>query len=105
MSGGQRQRISIARAFLKNAPILLLDEPTSAIDTETEAEIQKAITRVARDKTVIVMAHRLSTIQNADCIYVVENGAIAESGTHRELLARNGIYAGLYGKEVGVDER
>lgn len=105
LSGGQRQRISIARAFLKNAPILLLDEPTSAIDTETEAEIQKAITRVARDKTVIVMAHRLSTIQNADCIYVVENGAIAESGTHRELLARNGIYAGLYGKEVGVDER
>ena len=105
LSGGQRQRISIARAFLKNAPILLLDEPTSAIDTETEAEIQKAITRVARDKTVIVIAHRLSTIQNADCIYVVENGAIAESGTHRELLARNGIYAGLYGKEVGVDER
>ena len=105
LSGGERQRIAIARAVLKNAPILLLDEPTSAIDTETEAEIQKAITRVARDKTVIVIAHRLSTIQNADCIYVVENGAIAESGTHRELLARNGIYAGLYGKEVGVDER
>ena len=105
LSGGERQRIAIARAVLINAPILLLDEPTSAIDTETEAEIQKAITRVARDKTVIVIAHRLSTIQNADCIYVVENGAIAESGTHRELLARNGIYAGLYGKEVGVDER
>ncbi len=104
LSGGQRQRISIARAFLKSAPILLLDEPTSAVDTETEQEIQKAITRVARDKTVIVIAHRLSTIQNADCIYVVRNGIIVESGTHGELLAQNGIYAGLYGKEVSVDE-
>ena len=104
LSGGQRQRISIARAFLKNAPILLLDEPTSAIDTETEQEIQKAITSVAKDKTVIVIAHRLSTIQNADCIYVVRNGTIAESGTHWELLNQNGIYAGLYGKEVGEDE-
>lgn len=104
LSGGQRQRISIARAFLKNAPILLLDEPTSAVDTETEQEIQKAIARVAGDKTVIVIAHRLSTIQNADCIYVVKKGAIAEWGTHRELLTRNGIYAGLYGKEVNADE-
>lgn len=104
LSGGQRQRISIARAFLKNAPILLLDEPTSAVDTGTEQEIRKAITRVVRNKTVIVIAHRLSTIQNADCIYVVRNGIIVESGTHGELLAQNGIYAGLYGKEVSVDE-
>ena len=72
---------------------------------ENEEQIQKSIAALTKGKTLLVIAHRLSTIQNADCIYVVENGAIAESGTHRELLARNGIYAGLYGKEVGVDER
>ena len=105
VSGGESQRLSIARAFLKNAPILILDEASAFADPDNEVLVQKAFEKLAKDKTVVMIAHRLSTITNADCIYVVENGAIAESGTHRELLARNGIYAGLYGKEVGVDER
>lgn len=104
LSGGQRQRISIARAFLKDAPIILLDEPTSAVDVNTENEIQEAIARIANGKTVIVIAHRLSTIKDADCIYVVNNGTIAESGSHQELLALNGVYANLYGKEVTASE-
>ncbi len=104
LSGGQKQRISIARAFLKDAPIILLDEPTSAVDVDTEGEIQKAITTIAKDKTVIVIAHRLSTIQNADCIYVLSGGTIAESGSHQELMEQNGIYAKLYGKEVSGRE-
>ncbi len=104
LSGGQKQRISIARAFLKDAPIILLDEPTSAVDVNTEGEIQKAITTIAKDKTVIVIAHRLSTIQNADCIYVLSGGTIAESGSHQELMEQNGIYAKLYGKEVSGRE-
>ena len=105
LSGGEQQRIAIARAILKNAPIIILDEATAFADPDNEVRVQKALSALSKGKTVIMIAHRLSTVQNADCIYVVENGAIAESGTHRELLARNGIYAGLYGKEVGVDER
>ena len=101
LSGGERQRISMARAFLKNAPIILLDEPTSAVDTETEQEIQKGISRIAEGKTVIVIAHRLSTIKAADRIYVLQDGEAAEMGTHQELLQKKGIYANLYGKEVG----
>ncbi len=104
LSGGERQRISIARAFLKDAPILLLDEPTSAVDMETESEIQEAINRIAQEKTVIVIAHRLSTIRNADCIYVLNDGKIVEQGYHEELLEKNGIYANLYGKEVLAHE-
>ncbi|MBQ9142972.1 MAG: ABC transporter ATP-binding protein [Lachnospiraceae bacterium] len=100
LSGGERQRISIARAFLKDAPIILLDEPTSAVDADTEKEIQEAIERIAKGKTIIIIAHRLSTIRNADCIYVVNQGCIAESGYHEELLEKKGIYAQLYGKEV-----
>ena len=105
LSGGEKQRIAIARCILKDAPIVILDEATAFADPDNEVLVQKAFEKLAKDKTVVMIAHRLSTITNADCIYVVENGAIAESGTHRELLARNGIYAGLYGKEVGVDER
>lgn len=99
LSGGEKQRISIARAFLKNAPILLLDEPTAAIDEKTEQQIQEAIDRISKDKTVLTIAHRLSTIKNSDRIYVIDKGRVAESGTHESLLALNGIYGGLYGKE------
>lgn len=100
LSGGQRQRISIARAFLKNAPILLLDEPTASVDVEAEEKIQEALEKITKGRTVITIAHRLSTVQNAEKIYVVNEGKIAEAGTHQELLARHGIYANLYGKEL-----
>jgi len=97
LSGGQRQRISIARAMLKNAPILLLDEATSALDTNSEKLVQNALEKLQKDKTTIVVAHRLSTIINADIIYVLDNGIIAESGKHKDLLAKKGIYSRLYG--------
>ena len=99
LSGGERQRISIARAFLKDAPILLLDEPTSAIDVETEALIQGAIDKLAHNRTCITIAHRLSTIQNADEIMVLKDGRIVEAGTHEALLKKGGVYTGMYGQE------
>lgn len=102
LSGGERQRVSIARAFLKNAPILLLDEPTSAVDVATEGLIQEAINKLSENRTCITIAHRLSTIQNADEIMVLKDGAIVERGTHTELLQAGGVYAGMYGKEEGV---
>ena len=104
LSGGECQRISIARAFLKDAPIVLLDEPTAAVDVGTESDIQEAIATITKGKTVVIIAHRLSTIRNADKIFVVHGGQIAEVGTHEELLERRGIYAELYGKEVTPDE-
>jgi ATP-binding cassette, subfamily B, bacterial MsbA len=96
LSGGQRQRISIARAFLKDAPIILLDEPTSALDSETEGHIQSALRSLSRHRTTIVIAHRLSTILNADRIHVLSGGALVESGDHSALLRQNGLYAKLY---------
>ncbi|HRO76172.1 MAG TPA: ABC transporter ATP-binding protein [Crocinitomicaceae bacterium] len=96
LSGGQRQRINIARAVLKNAPILILDEATSALDIESERQVQEALDKLMKDKTSIVIAHRLSTIKNADMIVVMDKGEIAEVGTHEELLAKKGVYFNLY---------
>ena len=96
LSGGERQRISIARALLKNAPILILDEATSALDTESEREVQSALENLMKNRTTFVIAHRLSTIKNADRIIVIKNGTIAEDGTHDELLSQHGEYELLY---------
>ena len=96
LSGGQRQRLAIARALLKNAPVLVLDEATSALDTESERHVQAALEALMRGRTTIVIAHRLSTVENADRIVVLDRGRITETGTHRELLARGGTYDKLY---------
>ncbi|MCP4451396.1 MAG: ATP-binding cassette domain-containing protein, partial [Planctomycetes bacterium] len=96
LSGGQRQRLAIARAFLKDAPILILDEATSALDTESEKNIQEALKDLSQGRTTLVVAHRLSTIEGADRIVVLKDGEIVESGRHEELLAQGGEYTSLY---------
>ena len=104
LSGGQRQRLAIARAVLKNPPILILDEATSAVDNETEAAIQRSLERITVGRTTIAIAHRLSTVRNADCIYVMEHGNIVERGRHEDLLNQQGVYASLWQVQTGVRE-
>ena len=96
LSGGQRQRIAIARALLKNAPILILDEATSALDTRSERQVQAALDNLMKNRTTLVVAHRLSTIEGADKIIVMNRGEIVEQGTHEELIAHQGYYADLH---------
>ena len=102
LSGGQRQRLSIARAVLKDPPILILDEATSSVDNETEAAIQRSLERIAVGRTTIVIAHRLSTVRNADTIYVLERGRLVEQGHHDDLLEDDGVYAGLWKVQTGA---
>ena len=101
LSGGQRQRIAIARALLRDSPVLILDEATSALDTESERAIQSALDELQKNRTSLVIAHRLSTIEKADEIIVVEDGYIAERGDHATLLAKNGAYAQLHRLQFG----
>jgi subfamily B ATP-binding cassette protein MsbA len=104
LSGGQRQRIAIARAVIRNTPILILDEPTSGLDAESEKLVFEALDRLMEGRTSIVIAHRLSTIRRADSIFVICDGCVAESGRHEELRAANGIYARLYETQFGLEE-
>jgi ATP-binding cassette subfamily B protein len=102
LSGGERQRISLARAILKNPPVLVLDEATSSVDNETEALIQRSLEQITRDRTTLVIAHRLSTIVGADQIFVLDHGRLSEQGTHKELIQKKGIYAGLWAVQTGM---
>jgi ATP-binding cassette, subfamily B, bacterial MsbA len=104
LSGGQRQRVAIARAILKNPPVLVLDEATSALDNVTEQLVQKAINQLMDDRTVIAIAHRLSTVKDADCIYVMDKGCVAEYGSHEDLLVQNGLYARLWNTQFKETE-
>jgi ABC-type multidrug transport system fused ATPase/permease subunit len=103
LSGGQAQRLAIARAILKDAPIVILDEPTSQIDVETEALLNRALQRLTQNKTVLLIAHRLSTIEQADRVIVMDHGELAESGTRQELLSAGGIYAGMIRTKQAVE--
>ena len=103
LSGGQRQRLGIARAFVRNTPLLILDEPTAALDSEAEQVVFEGLQRLAKGRTVIMIAHRLHTLRHADEILVLDRGVIAERGTHDELLTLNGVYAGLYETQTGAE--
>ena len=105
LSGGQRQRLAIARAVLKNAPILILDEATSNVDNETEAALQRSIDKISEDRTTLIIAHRLSTIRNADTIIVLDSGSISEVGTHDQLIEKSGIYSRLWAVQTGEIEK
>ena len=106
LSGGQKQRVAIARVFLKNPKVLILDEATSALDTVTEQSIQRSLDELSRGRTTIIIAHRLSTVRHADSIAVIEDEHVVEQGSHRELMAKNGIYAGLVrAQEIGEEDR
>src|SRR5207248_11343458 len=105
LSGGERQRISLARAFLKDAPVLILDEPTSSLDSRTEWGILEALERLMAGRTTFIIAHRLSTIHYADQIIVIEKGSIVERGTHDELVRQHGLYAQLYHIQTGAMRR
>ena len=102
LSGGQKQRLSIARAFLKNSPIILLDEATSSLDSESEEKVQNAVMNLTKNKTTLVIAHRLSTIIRADKIIVMNQGKIVDIGTHNELLKNSAIYKNLYSKQLSA---
>ena len=104
LSGGERQRISFARAMLKNADIIILDEATAYTDPENEAVIQKSVAKLVEGKTLIVIAHRLSTVKNADCIYVINDGSIAESGTHNELLKNGTLYSKMWAAHISAKD-
>ena len=104
LSGGEKQRVAIARTILKSPPILMFDEATSALDSHTEKEIQDALERVARERTSLVIAHRLSTVVHADDIIVLDHGEIVEQGTHLELLARGGLHASLWARQREADQ-
>ena len=104
LSGGERQRIAIARAMLKDAPIVILDEATAYIDPENEAIIHRAVARLVKGKSVLVIAHRLSTITDADRIFVIENGRVAGEGTHRELLETSSLYQEMWKAHIGAKD-
>ena len=104
LSGGEKQRVAIARTILKNPRILILDEATSALDTGTEQEIQTALRSLARDRTTLTIAHRLSTVVDADQIIVLDQGSVAERGTHQELLTRDGVYARMWALQAEQQE-
>ena len=103
MSGGQKQRISIARAILKDTPIILLDEATSSLDADSEEKVQNAIMNLTKNKTTLVIAHRLSTIIRADKIIVLNQGKIVGTGTHKELLVNSSVYKNLYNKQLSAN--
>ena len=104
LSGGEKQRVAIARTILKGPPVLVLDEATSALDSYTEMEIQDALERISQNRTTLVIAHRLSTVVNADEIIVLDKGVIVERGNHEELLTRGGVYAGMWNRQREADE-
>jgi ATP-binding cassette subfamily B protein len=105
LSGGQKQRLAIARVFLKNPPIVILDEATSSLDNHTEKLIQESLDRLAENRTTLIIAHRMSTIKNADKIIVLNNGEVAEIGTHSTLMLRGGLYYNLYNAQKQTDDK